>query len=122
MKSISLKKTWTQFKSHFAVAHRQHKQMLGESAATDGYHSANAAVGQIGHQLAEATIGTLANLAPETAADRGMVVILTEANTRLVKHLEDNSNEIRELKALIKKEIVDKRGQNIFNPSPNNYC
>jgi hypothetical protein len=37
-------KTWTQFKSHFAVAHRQHKQMQGESAATAGYHSANAAV------------------------------------------------------------------------------
>jgi hypothetical protein len=34
----------TQFKSPFALAHRQHKQMQGESAATDGYHSANAAV------------------------------------------------------------------------------
>jgi hypothetical protein len=32
-------KTWTQFKSHFASAHRQHKQMQGESAATAGYHS-----------------------------------------------------------------------------------
>jgi hypothetical protein len=29
-------KTWTQFKSHFAAAHRQHKQMQGESAATAG--------------------------------------------------------------------------------------
>jgi hypothetical protein len=38
-------KTWAQFKSHFAAAHRQHKQMQGESAATAGYHSANAAVG-----------------------------------------------------------------------------
>jgi hypothetical protein len=28
------KKTWTHFKSHFAAAHRQHKQMQGESAAT----------------------------------------------------------------------------------------
>jgi hypothetical protein len=27
-------KTWTQFKSHFAAAHRQHKQMQVESAAT----------------------------------------------------------------------------------------
>jgi hypothetical protein len=37
-------KIWTQFKSHFAAAHRQHKQMLGESAATAGYHSVNATV------------------------------------------------------------------------------
>jgi hypothetical protein len=122
MKSIILKKTWTQFKSHFAAAHRQHKQMQGESAATAGYHSANAAVGQTEDQLAEATIGALANLATATAADRGVVATLTEANTRLVKQLEDNSNELRELKALIKKERVEKRGQRSFNPPPNTYC
>jgi hypothetical protein len=117
-----IEKTWTQFKSHFAAARRQHKQMQGESAATAGYHSANAAVGQTEDQLAEATIGALANLATATAADRGVVETLTEANARLVKQLEDNSNELRELKALIKKERVEKRGQHIFNSSPNNYC
>jgi hypothetical protein len=42
----SLTKTWAQFKAHFSAAHRQHKQMQGESAATAGYHSANADVGQ----------------------------------------------------------------------------
>jgi hypothetical protein len=47
-----IKKTWTQFKSHFAAAHRQHKQMQGESAATAGYHSANAADGQTEDQMA----------------------------------------------------------------------
>jgi hypothetical protein len=101
-----IEKTWTQFKSHFAAAHHQHKQMQGESAATAGYHSANAAVEKTEDQLAEATIGALANLATATAADRGVVVTLTEANARLVKQLEDNSNELRELKALIKKERV----------------
>jgi hypothetical protein len=50
-------KTWTQFKSHFAAAHRQYKQMQGESAATAGYHSANAAVTHNEDQMAEATIG-----------------------------------------------------------------
>jgi hypothetical protein len=35
-------KTWTHFKSHFAAAHRQHKQMQGETAANVGYHSVNA--------------------------------------------------------------------------------
>jgi hypothetical protein len=88
-------KTWTQFKSHFAAAHRQHKQMQGESAATAGYHSANAAVGQTEDQLDEATIGALANLATATTADRGVVATLTEANARLVKQLEDNSNTLR---------------------------
>jgi hypothetical protein len=115
-------KTWAQFKTHFSAAHRQHKQMQGESAATAGYHSANAAVGETEYQMAEATIGALANLATATAADLGVVETLTEANARLVKQLEDNSNELRELKALIKKERFEKRCQCSFNPSPNNYC
>jgi hypothetical protein len=40
----AVEKTWTHFKSHFAAAHRQHKQMQGESAAKAGYHSAKAAM------------------------------------------------------------------------------
>jgi hypothetical protein len=64
--SHTIKKTWTQFKSHFAAAHRQHKQMQGESAATAGYHSENAAVSHNEDQMAEATIGELANLATAT--------------------------------------------------------
>jgi hypothetical protein len=115
-------KTWAQFKAHFSAAHRQHKQMQDESAATAGYHSANAALGQTEDQIAEATIGALSNLATATAADRGVVATLTEANARLGKQLEDNSNELRELKALIKKERFEKRDQCSFKPSPNNYC
>jgi hypothetical protein len=88
-------KTWAQFKAHFSAAHRQHKQMQGESAATSGYHSANAAVGQTEDQMAEATIGALENLATATAADRGVVATLMEANARLVKQLEDNPHELR---------------------------
>jgi hypothetical protein len=72
--------------------------------------------------MAEATIGALSNLAMATAADRGVVAALTQANPRLVKQLEDNSNELRELKALIKKERTENRGQCSFNPSPRNYC
>jgi hypothetical protein len=96
--------------------------MQGESAATAGYHSANAAVGQTEDQLAEATIGALDNLSTATAADQGVVVTLTDANACLVKQLEDKSNELQELKALIRKERVEKRGKCSFNPSPNNYC
>jgi hypothetical protein len=115
-------KTWAQFKAHFSADHCQHKQMQGESAATAGYHYANASVGQTEDQMDEATIGALANLATATAADRGVVATLAEANALLVKQLEDNSNELRELKNLIKKEIFEKRGQHSLNPSPNNYC
>jgi hypothetical protein len=52
--------------------------------------------------MAETTIGALANLATATVEDHGVVATLMEANARLVKQLEDNSNELRELKALIK--------------------
>jgi hypothetical protein len=65
--------------------------------------------------MAEATIGELANLATATAANRGVVAILMEANARLVNKLEDNSNELRELKALIKKEIFEKCAHHSFN-------
>jgi hypothetical protein len=78
---------WAQLKAHFAAAHRQDKQIQGESESTSGYHAANAAVGQIEDQMAEATIGALANLATSTATDRGVVVTLTEANAHLAKQL-----------------------------------
>jgi hypothetical protein len=96
-------KTWANFKAHFAAAHLQHKLMQGESAANSGYHAANAAVGQTEDQMAEATIGALANLATATATDRGVVETLTEANSRLARQLEDRANELKEIKALIKK-------------------
>jgi hypothetical protein len=51
--------------------------------------------------MAEATIGALANLARATAAERGVVAALTQANYRLAKQLEENSTELRELKALL---------------------
>jgi hypothetical protein len=94
--------------------------MQGESAATAGYHSANAAVTHNEDKMAEATIGALENLATATAADRGVVADLTQANSRLANQLEDNSAELRELKALLNKELREKRGQRSFNPSPSN--
>jgi hypothetical protein len=96
--------------------------MQGKSAATAVYQSPKAAVSQNEDQMAEATIGALANLATATAADRGVVADLTQANARLVKQLEDNSAELREIKALIKKERNKKRCQHSFNYSPINYC
>jgi hypothetical protein len=72
--------------------------------------------------MAEATIGELANLATATAADRGFVAALTQENSSLAKQLEDNSNELRELKALLNQERPDRRGPRSFNPSAINYC
>jgi hypothetical protein len=118
----SAEKTWTHFKSHFAAAHCQHEQMHGESAATAGYHSANAAMTQNEDQMAEATIGALSNLATATTADIGVVAALTQANSRLVEQLEENPSELRELKALINQERRDQRGPRSFNPSSSNYC
>jgi hypothetical protein len=121
-KKPAAEKTWTHFKSHFAAAHPQHKQMQGETAANAGYHSANAAMTHNEDQMAEATIGPLANQATATAADRGVVAALTQANSRLVKQLEENTSKLRELKALLNQERRDKRGSRSFNPSASNYC
>jgi hypothetical protein len=118
----TVEKNWTHFKSHFAAAHRQHKQIQGESAATAGNHSTNAAVTHNEDQMAEPTIGVLANLATATAADRGVVAALTRANSRLAKLLEDNSAELRELRALLHKERREKRDKGTFNPSQSIYC
>jgi hypothetical protein len=117
----AIEKTWTQIKSHFAAAHRQHKQVQGESAATAGYHSENAAVSHNEDQMAEATIVALSNLSTATAVDRGVVAALTQANARLAKQLEDISNELWEVKAFIKKDRTENRGQRSFNPSFRNY-
>jgi phage shock protein A len=117
---LTVKKTWTQFKSQFAAAHRQHKQMQGESAATAGYHSANAAMTHDEDQMAEATVGALANLATATAAYRGVVAALTQANSRLAKQLEDNSSELRELKAFLNQERSEKRDTRSSNPLASN--
>jgi hypothetical protein len=115
-------KTWTHFKSHFAAAHCQYKQMQEESAANAGYHSANAAMTQNEDQMTEATIGALENLAAATAADRGVVAALTQANSRLVKQLEETSSDLRELKALLNQERRDKLVPRSFNLSSRKYC
>jgi hypothetical protein len=71
--------------------------------------------------MAESNIGELANLATATETDRDIVATLTEANARLVRKLEDRSNEVKEIKALLKKERADRKGQRTFNPLPENY-
>jgi hypothetical protein len=72
--------------------------------------------------MTEATIGSLANMATATASDRGVVAALTQANSHLVKQLEETSSELRELKDLLNQERRDKRGPRSFNSSSSHYC
>jgi hypothetical protein len=118
----AVEKTWTHFKSHFAAAHRQHKQMKGETAAHAGFQSSNAAMTQTEDHMAEATIGALVNLATATAADRGVMAALTQANSRPVKQLEETSSELRELKEMVHQEHRDRRVPRNVNATANNYC
>jgi hypothetical protein len=73
-------KTWANFKAHFTAAHHQHNRMQGGSAANSCYHAANAAVEKTEDQIAEATIGALANFETAPATDCVIVATLTEAN------------------------------------------
>jgi hypothetical protein len=71
----------------------------------------------------EDTIGSLTNLETATETDRGVVTTLTEENSRLTIQLKDRSNELKEIKALLKKERSDRKGQRTFNPNPDNcFC
>jgi hypothetical protein len=108
-------KTWANSKVHFVASHCQQKQMQGGSAANSIHNAANAAVDQTEHPMAEANIGALVNIATATATDRGVVATLTEANYRLAKQLEDLSNKLKDIKALLKKERAEKGADN-FQP------
>jgi hypothetical protein len=96
--------------------------MKEETAAHAGFHSANAAMTRTEDHMDEATIGALSNPATATAADRGVVAALTQANARLVKKLEETSSELRELRALHHQERRDRRVQRNGNANMNNYC
>jgi hypothetical protein len=92
---------------------------------------ANSAVTQSSEDdLAEQALGAFANWATATAVDQNVVPQLTEANSRLVKQLEDNATSLKEVKALLKKERAERAGggntdrppRRSFTPSSDNYC
>jgi hypothetical protein len=72
--------------------------------------------------LAGASINAFANLATATAVDRGIVATLTNANYRLTKQLEETSQTLKEIRALLKKERNDRGSCKPFAPSLDNYC
>jgi hypothetical protein len=96
--------------------------MKGETAAHTGFHSANSTMTRTEDHMDEATIGALENLETATAADRGVVAALTQANARIVKQLEETTSELRELRALHHQERRDRRVLKNGNATANNYC
>jgi hypothetical protein len=72
--------------------------------------------------LAGAASDAFANIATATTVDRGIVATLTDANSRLTKQLEDSSQNLKEIKALLKNERNERSSRNTFEPPNNNYC
>jgi hypothetical protein len=91
---VEEKKTWNNFKIHFAAAYRQHRQMQNEAVGAQGY--VNDAVDQSEDDLAEQALGAFANLATATDVDRRVVAQLTETNSHLAKQLKDNATALKE--------------------------
>ena len=118
-------KTWYNFKIHFGASYQQHRKIRRETAASSGY--ANDYVIKPGEDLNEAP-KEFANLASATAADRGVVATLTEANACLANKLKYQANFIKEITALLKKYRRERSGNGdcaphrYFTPSLENYC
>jgi hypothetical protein len=118
---LPAEQNWNAFKTHFEMAYRHHKQIQEGGAAASGY--CNAAVLQPADEdLSRAAIDAFSNLTTATAVDRGIASTLTEANSRLTKQLEDSSQILKELRALLKKERNGRSSRKIFAPPNDNYC
>jgi hypothetical protein len=117
---IPAEQTWNALKTHFEMAYRQHKQMQGETAAASGYAN-EAGVQPADEDYAGADIESFANLATANALHSGIVATLTEANSRLTKQLEDSSQTLKEIKALLKKERNERSSHKTFARPNNNY-
>jgi hypothetical protein len=61
-------------------------------------------------------------LATATEVDRGIVATLTDANSCIAKQLEESSQALQEIRALLKKERNDRGARKPFAPSLDNYC
>jgi hypothetical protein len=92
-------KTWTDFKIHFAAAHREFR-LMNQSAHQSGFHSANMMIEDHHYQ---GTADTIAQLAVATASDRDTVATLTATNAKLILQLETSQAYVQKLKEDIAK-------------------
>jgi hypothetical protein len=102
------RKTWAQFKIDFATAHREFR-LTNQTAQQSGFHSSNMMIEQGRDETMQDTIDAIAQLATETASDRGAVATLNTTNARLATQHEaahaliaQLKNEIAALKNKIK--------------------
>jgi hypothetical protein len=87
-------KTWTNFKIHFAAAHREFR-LTNQTAQQSGFDSANM---MIKHHPYQGTADAIAQLTVSTASDRDTVATLTATNAKLTFKLETSQAYIKKLK------------------------
>jgi hypothetical protein len=86
-----------------------------QGGTVDASRYDNAAVAQPDDEdLSGAAIDAFFNLSTATVVDRGIVANLTEANSCLTNQLEDSSQTLKEIRALLKKERNDRSSRKIF--------
>jgi hypothetical protein len=93
-------KTWAQFKIDFATAHREF-HLTNQTAHQSGFHSANMMIEQGRDESMQETAEAIAQLATDTASDRGTVATLTTTNDKLANQLEAAHALIAQLKSKI---------------------
>jgi hypothetical protein len=119
-------KTWAQCKLDFATAHREF-WLTNKTSQQFGFHSADMMIEQGRDESMQDTVDAIAQLATETASDRGTVEALTTTNARLANQLEaahaliaQLKNEIATLKNKIKPAWQGKRPVKTANND--SYC
>jgi hypothetical protein len=93
-------KTWAQFKINVATAHREFR-LTNQTTQQSGFHSANMMIEQGQDDSMQETVEATAQLATETASDRGKVATLTTTNAKLANQLEAAHALIAQLKSEI---------------------
>jgi uncharacterized protein YaaN involved in tellurite resistance len=90
-------KSWTNFKIHFAAAHREFLS-TNQTAQQSGFHSANMVIEDHRYQ---GTADAIAQLAVATSAYCETVAILTDTNAKLTLQLETSQAYVQKLKEYI---------------------
>jgi hypothetical protein len=119
-------KKWAQFKLDFANAHREFR-LTNQTAQQSGFHSANMMIEQGRDESMKDTVDAIAQLATETASDRGTVATLTTTNAKLATQLEAAHALIAQIKneiATIKNKIKPAwQGQRpVKTTNTDSYC
>jgi phage shock protein A len=119
-------KMWEQFKIDFATAHREFC-LTNKTAQQSGSHSANMMIEHGREETIQDTVDAIAQLATETASDRGPVANLAATNAKLATQLEaaqaqiaQLKDKVAELKIKIKSAWQGQRPHKTMNDD--NYC